>query len=106
MQLLNRTKKTDNYQELVNRFSKAPVSFNTWINLYLFLETHDWQNTYILPYQTMNEPYFQSFQFKVLHRVINCNDNLFRWKVLDNPTCFYCTSVHTIEHQFFTVLEF
>ena len=105
MQLLNKTKTKDIYQELVKRFSKAPVSLNTWINLHPFLETHDWQNTYVLPYQTMREPYFQSFQFKVLHRIINCNDNLFRWKILGNPTCFYCTSADTIEHHFFTVLK-
>ena len=56
MQLLNKTKTNDIYQELVKRFSKAPVSLNTWMNLYPFLESHDWQNTYVLPYQTMREP--------------------------------------------------
>ena len=52
--------------------------------------------------------HIQSFQFLVIHRIINCNDNLFKWKILDNPTCFYCTSVDTIEHHFFIVksLEF
>ena len=42
---------------------------------------------------------FKVFNLK-LHRITNCNDNLFRWKILDNLTCFYCTSGDTIEHHF------
>ena len=100
-QLLNKIKTKEIYQELVSRISKPPTSLNTWINIYPFLETHAWHITFALPYKIAHEPYLQSFQFQVIHRIINCNDNLYKWKIIDSPKCSYCTSVDTIEHHFY-----
>ena len=86
---------------MVSRISKPPTSLSTWINIYPFLETHAWHITFALPYKIVHEPYLQSFQFKIIHRIINCNDNLYKWKIIDSPKCNYCTSVDTIEHHFY-----
>ena len=57
----------------------------------------------IIVHLTRNLPFTdtESFEFKVIHRFINCNDNLYKWKIIDRPKCSYCTSVDTIEHHFY-----
>ena len=77
-QMLSKTKTREIYQELIRRSSRPATSINTWVNIYPFLETHEWHITFSLPYKIIQEPYFQSFQFKILHRIINCNDNLYK----------------------------
>ena len=86
---------------MVSRISKPPTSLNTWINIYPFLETHAWHTTFALCYKIAHESYLQSFPFKVINRKINCDDNLYKWKIIDRPKCRYCTSVDTIEHHFY-----
>ena len=54
-----------------------------------------------LPYKIAHKPCLQSFQFKVIHRIINRIDKLYKWKIIENPKCSYCTSVDTIEHHFY-----
>ena len=108
-QLLSKIKTREIYQELVSRISKPPTLVSTWINIYPFLETHAWHITFALPYKIVHEPYLQSFQFKIIHRIINCNDNLYKWKIIDSPKCNFCTSIDTIEHHFYychTSIEF
>ena len=67
----------------------------------LLLEKHEWSVTFELPYKILREPYFQSFQYKILHRIVNFGDNLFKWNIIDSPKCHYCTFIDTIEHHFF-----
>ena len=59
------------YQELISRTVKQPTSQNTWSNLFTFLENHSWEDTFTLPFKVISEPYHQSFQYKVIHRIIN-----------------------------------
>ena len=42
---------------------------------------------YQLPYTFIKEPFLQEFQYKVLNRIINCNDKLYIWKIKDNNKC-------------------
>ena len=69
--------------------------------MFPFLEKHEWSVTFELPYKILREPYFHSFQYKILHRIVNCGDNLFKWNIIDSPKCHYCTFIDTIEHHFF-----
>ena len=48
-----------------------------------------------------NESYLHSFQYKVVHRVLNCNKNLHKWKIKDSPVCIYCPETDSIEHHLF-----
>ena len=43
----------------------------------------------------------QSFQYKVLNRVINCNFSLFKWGIKNSPNCAYCENIDTVTHHFF-----
>ena len=89
------------YQELISRTVKQPTSQNTWSNLFTFLENHSWEDTYTLPFKVISEPYYQSFQYKVIHRIINCKENLHKWKLTDSPKCDYCMSIDTLEHHLY-----
>ena len=53
-----KVKTVEIYQELVTRVSKSPTSTAIWVNLFPFLEKHEWSVTFELPL---------SFQYKILH---------------------------------------
>ena len=47
------------------------------------------------------ETKLKEFNFKVLHGILPCNDNLLKWKIKDSNACDICNSKHTIEHLLF-----
>ena len=65
------------------------------------METIDWSKLFSLSFKVIKEPYFQSFQYKVLNRIINCKDKLYTWRITDNNNCVYCNDIDTQEHHFF-----
>ena len=36
-----------------------------------------------------------------MHRLTNCNYNLYKWKLKEQPYCNYCKHVDTMEHRFY-----
>ena len=95
------------YWEIVHSKSEPPTSLETWINLYPFLETVDWKPIFTLVYNVTVETYLQTFQFKILHRTLNCKYNMFNWKKAETPMCSYCETevVDTLEHHLFYCIE-
>ena len=65
------------------------------------MENHDWKCTFILPHKIAQETYLQSFQYKVVTRILNCNYNLHKWGIKDLPVCEYCNELDTITHHLF-----
>ena len=61
---------------LIKKSFKTPVAISICINLFPFLENHNWADTFNLPFKTLKEIYLQSFQYKILNRILNCNYNL------------------------------
>ena len=55
----------------------------------------------MLPYKHTIEPYLQTFQYKIINRLLNCNEKLFTWKVKSSNKCVYCECVDTIEHHLY-----
>ena len=95
------------YWEIIHSKSEPPTSLETWINLYPFLETVDWKPIFTLVYNVTVETYLQTFQFKTLHRTLNCKYNMFNWKKAETPMCSYCETevVDTLEHHLFYCIE-
>ena len=91
------------YQLLVSKKQMPPKAIDKWVDIFPFMENFEWKSVYELPSRIIKEPYLQSFQYKLLNRVINCKDKLFVWKISENNQCIYCTKVDTIEHHFFRV---
>ena len=59
-----------------------------------------WANIFKLPFNTIEETKIQSFQFKIIHRIINCNKKVFDMKLIDDPSCNYCNDVDDLKHFF------
>ncbi len=92
----------DIYSSLITKKAKPPTSLDTWTDTYPFMININWKTLFTIPYKIIKEPYLQSFQFKILHRIINCGEKLYQWKIVNDDKCNYCTeSIDTIEHHFF-----
>ena len=47
----------------------------------------------------------QSFQYKILNRILNCRERLYRWKITDTNICLYCETADTLENHLFLCKE-
>ena len=93
------------YQTLVQQKQERPTAEETWISEFPFLEAADWKNIYKTPFNITSEPYLQSFQYKVLNRILNCNENLHKWKIKPDNICIYCDKIDIIEHHLYECKE-
>ena len=89
------------YWSVINHKLVEPTAIDTWIDLYSFLDIFPWYKIFKLAHCIVPETYLHTFQYKILHRLLNCNYNLNKWKLKDNPNCLYCKRVDTIEHHLF-----
>ena len=93
------------YTHLIKENTKPPTALNVWVELYPFLENFNWSHVFRLPYKIMKESYIQSFQYKVLNRILNCNYNLHKWGIKDSSLCIYCKKIDTIQHHLYECKE-
>ena len=98
---LSKVNNKEIYKELVKKKVKSPTAEEKWIETYPFLESQDWRVYYESPFKITTEPYLQSFQYKVLNRILNCRQKLCLWKLIENEICVYCQSIDTIEHHLY-----
>ena len=98
---LNKVTSNKIYWEIVNHKIKPATAKYTWCDLFPFLEHIDWKKIYRLVYIISSEPYLQTFQYKILNRTINCRYNLWRWNIIPDGKCLYCSEIDTIEHHFY-----
>ena len=99
--VLNKVRNKQIYEELIRKVIKPPTAVEPWIETYPFLENHDWSQTFLLPFKVLQEPYLQCFQYKIVHRLLNCNYNLYKWNIKNSPNCASCNCVDTIQHHLF-----
>lgn len=93
------------YGFFVQHKQRLPACINKWTQDFpKFVEAADdlWENIFKLPFNTIEETKIQSFQFKLIHRIINCNKKLFDMKLIDNPVCNYCNNniIDDLKHFF------
>ena len=80
---------------------KPPTSIECWVNLYPFMENYDWKEIYTIPFKYTREPYLQSFQYKIINRILNTNERLAKWSIKPSNICNYCQSIDTLEHHLY-----
>ena len=93
------------YKNLISRNISVPKSQNKWIEYYPFLEKANWKNIYLLPSQIVMDTYLITLQFKIVHRVFNCNYKLYLWNIKTCPNCDICQKVDNLEHFFYYCQE-
>jgi hypothetical protein len=71
-----------------------------WRNKYT-LDLEQMQLLYKLPYLATKRTNLQSLQYKILHKIINCNHWLHRITIKDTPRCRFCQENETVEHFFY-----
>ena len=60
----------------------------------------NWANIYYLSFSLTRETKLQSFQYKIIHRIIACNKWLYNIKIKSSSRCSYCDHEDTIQHFF------
>ncbi len=93
------------YWIIIEQKQEPPTATDTWINEFPFLETADWEKIYKISFKITCEPYLQSFQYKILNRILNCNERLHKWKITKENICTFCEEIDTIEHHLYECRE-
>ena len=81
----------------------TPTSVMKWKTLHedFDMSEEEWTDVFLRPYICLRETKLQSFQYKIIHRIINCNKKLFNMKIKNSPVCTYCDQTDDIGHFFF-----
>ena len=89
------------YNNLILLKYERPTALNRWIET-IQIDERDWPLIFTQPYICTRETKLQTFQYKILHRIIPCRKWLFVQKVIDSPYCTLCNgnNVDDIVHRF------
>ena len=90
------------YQTLVNKKIEEGTAIEKWINRFPILHDKEWSEIYKRGFKISTEPYLQTFQYKVIQGILNCNYNLYNWKIQGSSKCLYCNETDTIEHRLYS----
>ena len=102
-QPLAKLKCKDLYWHLIQQKTHTPSAVNKWITTFPVLkEASDevWSRIFKMPFNSIRETKYQSFQYKIVHRIIACNKWLCNIKIKDNSKCTFCNEEDSIEHFF------
>jgi hypothetical protein len=90
------------YWQLVAKVSHRPTSEKKWAeNLPFIIDEDMWNIIYTNDKQVTNDTYVLNLQYKITHRIMACNKNLYTWKIKNNNVCAYCREIDTQEHFLF-----
>ena len=65
-------------------------------------QEEEWADICTRTYKVVRETkLLQSFQFKLIHRIITCNKKLYDMKIKASPQCSYCDEIDYTSHFFF-----
>ena len=66
------------YQTLVYKKTEEGTAIEKWINRFPILNDTIWREIYKRVFKVTAEPYLQSFQYKIIQGILNCNYNLYK----------------------------
>ena len=61
----------------------------------------EWADIFTRTFKVVRETKLQSFQFKLIHRIITCHKKLYDMKIKASPQCSYCDEIDDTSHFFF-----
>ncbi len=89
------------YGHLINSINHNPRSKLTWSKTFKDLSNpgeSTWKNIYNMPFKTVRETKIRTIQYRIIHRIIPCNEWLHNIKIKDNKKCNFCPGIDTISH--------
>jgi len=91
------------YLELIRQKGRSPSCIVKWSEDYPgFHNAHEdlWPNIFYNAFNTTQDTKLQTFQFKIIHRLIVCNKKLSDMKIKDDPKCDHCDEIDDLLHFF------
>ena len=62
----------------------------------------EWKKIFSLPFTVTVETKLREFQYKILNNIVNTNDRLFCFKMIESPLCAFCNKEdESLEHSLF-----
>ena len=92
-------KNNDIYWLYVNKKETEPAGVRKW-NQVFHIENKTWEKIYKLPYIVTTETKLQSFQYRIINRIIPCNAWLKQIGIKNSDECEYCGKKDSITHFF------
>lgn len=91
------------YNHLVRGKKRTPTCKIKWSETYPnFNDAAEdlWPNIFKLAFKITRETKLQTFQFKLIHRLITCQKKLNEMKIVESSTCLYCNEIDDLTHFF------
>ena len=80
-----------------------PTCKKSWMKEFPKLKSDNndlWEHIFSNVYQCCRESKLQTFQYKIINRIITCREKLFQWKIVESSKCPFCDHVDNISHFF------
>lgn len=88
------------YDIFIKNHTEPPVS-ESKLNQMFHLQSHNWQDTYLLPFKTTIDIKLRVLQFKITHNICYSNKRLYDMKMCATDKCQRCLlEVETLQHMF------
>ena len=96
--------KTFSFYQMLSKLEQdinglQPKCIPKWNNIFNN-ELHVWEDIFLRPFAVGRSTKLQSFQFRLLHRIITCNHWLFNVGIKNSPNCETCNIDDTLIHFF------
>ncbi len=91
------------YWHIINIHKHTLTSISKWTALYQDFnsaESNVWKQIFRLPFKTVRDTKIRTFQFRLLHRIIPCNNWLHNIKIKERNICDFCSNVVDLPHFF------
>ena len=90
------------YNMLLQRGEAASIkSVSKWVDKYDIL-ADDFTNVWQCKVKDIKDKRIAETNYKILHFILPCNKNLYRWKKKESALCSICLETEDIEHLLFS----
>ena len=84
----------------MNPCQLMPV-FDKWQSIFVNLSYDQFERKFTMLYKITNCSKLRDFQFRLLHKKLPSNKELYRWKLKNSPKCSFCDCKDSILHMLF-----
>jgi exonuclease III len=88
----------DFYNAMIKHIFEKPYVQKKWENI--FKNKIDWENAYLNIEKNNVDNRIKQYKFKLMHDILAIKQNLYKWKIENNPYCNVCQEIENYEHFF------